>query len=491
MKIAFVQPPVKGPGIPLMTQNRQFQWYRSPITKYYIFPVVTGYAATLLSKDGHTVLWEDAVAEGKTLKQLFDTLEKEKPDLIVIESKTPVVIQHWKFINALKKMLPFSKVVLMGDHVTAYPKESFQKCKVDYVLSGGDFDFLLSSLVQFLNKKTKVLGAGIYYRNKNKTVVSTGGEKRGHNMEKLPKIDRILTKWWLYSGDNGNFIYKPNAYTMIGRDCWWRRPSHDGKSGCTFCSWTTIFPQWRVGTPQQLLDEVGYLISLGVKEIFDDTGTFPVGKWLSEFCKGMINRGYNKQVVFGCNMRAGALRQKDYTLMGKAGFRFILYGLESYNQKTLDRINKGTTAKQLEDSLKMAVTAGLQPHITVMLGYPWETKEDALKTVSFVRHLFSKGYIYTMQATILMPYPGTALFDEAVKNNWLISKDYSRYDMGELVLKTPMSEGELKSLVQKCYHSFWTPAYIKRKIVSIRSFSDITHIMFQAFKYGSKLLDFS
>ena len=41
-------------------------------------------------------------------------------------------------------------------------------------------------------------------------------------------------------------------------------------------------------------------------------------------------------------MRFAALNQEQYNLMAKAGFRFILYGLESNNQKTLDKIDKNT-----------------------------------------------------------------------------------------------------------------------------------------------------
>ena len=48
-----------------------------------------------------------------------------------------------------------------------------------------------------------------------------------------------------------------------------------------------------------------------VKEIFDDSGTLPVGKWLHDLCHQIIKRGLNKKVTFGCNMRFGALTQKE------------------------------------------------------------------------------------------------------------------------------------------------------------------------------------
>ena len=35
----------------------------------------------------------------------------------------------------------------------------------------------------------------------------------------------------------------------------------------------------------------------------------------------MIDRGYNDEVQFSCNMRFGALTRDDYRLMKKAGFQ--------------------------------------------------------------------------------------------------------------------------------------------------------------------------
>lgn len=490
MKIAIVSPPLSGPGTPLLSQNRQFQWFRSPLASYVIYPIVPAYAATLLKSKGYSVFWMDYVAERKSYQDFVDKIKKEKIDLITIETKAPVVKQHWKIINDLKKRLPKIICVLMGDHVTALPKESFKKSKVDYVLCGGDYDFLLLNLVDFLSGNKKVLESGIFYKDRKGKIKNAIQGKIVHDLNKLPLIDRKLTKWELYSIGNGNFKYTPNTYTMAGRDCWWRRSSKQGGVGCTFCSWTTLFSDWRVVKPERLLDEVGSLIDLGVKEIFDDTGTFPIGPWLEKFCKGMIKRGYSRKVIFGCNMRAGALKEKEFKLMKKAGFRFILYGLESVNQRTLDRLNKGTTPEMLEESLRFAKKAGLEPHITVMFGYPWETKEEVEKTVEFTNSLFKKGYMDTLQATLLMPYPGTALYKEAEKNNWLLTKDYSRYDMSEPILKTPLTDQELKKAIRDCYNSFWSFSFIKRKILNVRNFEDLKFLIFLGVKYLSKLLDF-
>ncbi len=465
MKVSISYPPViSEKGIPLLTQNRQFQWFNNPT---YIYPMIPAYAATLLKENGYEVLWDDGIAEELDPCQYMDRIVTARPDVIVMETKTPLIKYHWKIIDDIKKRLPLTKLVLVGDHVTAFPQESLENCLADYIITGGDYDFLLVNLCNHLSKG-ETLGPGIWYK-KNKRVQNTGQFKHNHDLNSLPFIDRELTRWQLYARKNGNFKKLPGTYTMVGRDCWWHR--------CTFCSWTTIYPGFRVRTPQSLLDEIGMLIdNYKVREIFDDTGTFPIGKWLESFCHGMIEHGYNREVDLGCNMRFGALNQKQYSLMRKAGFRYLLFGLESARQETLDRICKGIKVSDIIEGCKMAKAAGLEPHLTIMVGYPWETKEDACRTVELAKYLFSRGYADTLQATIVIPYPGTPLFRECRENDLLIVHDWDDYDMKKSVMKTSLGEDELKKISRDLYRIFFTPKYIIRRLAAIRSLNDLKFI---------------
>ena len=482
MKIAISYPSLDtSKGVPLLSQNRQFQYFNNPT---FIYPVIPAYAATILKESGFQVSWLDAIAKRWPLSKYLEEVERSRVDILAIESKTPTIKPYWKIIDDLKKFFPKLKIVLMGDHVTALPLESMEKSEVDFVITGGDFDFALLNLVKYLDKKIKYLEPGVYYRDKKGKVQNSGHFRLDHSLEKLPLIDRELTNWQLYAYANGNFKYTPGTYTMIGRDCWWRRPSAQGGHGCTFCSWTSTFPKWRVGTPEKLLMEVKACLDLGIREIFDDTGTFPIGPWLKEFCQGMIDRGYHKKIKIGCNMRANGIKnQETYDLMGRAGFRFILYGLESASQKTLDRLNKGTTPEDMVIGAKMASKAGLEPHVTCMVGYPWESKEEAETTVVRTKELFDKGWINTLQATIVIPYPGTALFRECEKNKWLKTRDWNRYDMREPIMKAPIPDAEIMDLTQKIYTSFLTPRYIFRKLLSIRTMDDINYYLIRGGKY--------
>ena len=489
MKVLISYPPLaQEKGVPLLSQNRQFQYFKDPT---FIYPVVPAYAATLLKNEGYEVIWDDCIAREWDMNWFLDFIQKEKPDLIAMETKTPVVQEHWKIIDKIKIALPEIKVVLFGDHVTALPKESLENSKTDFVLTGGDYDFLLLNLCNVL-KESKQAGAhytleahlepGIWMR-KNGKIVNTGKFQLNHNLNSLPMIDRELTNWKLYAYKNGNFRRTPGTYIMSGRDCWW------GK--CTFCSWPQLYPEFRTRSPENVLDEIEMLTEkFQVKEIMDDTGTLPVGTWLKDFCHGMIERKLNTKVTLDCNMRFGAVDYEGYKLMHKAGFRFLLFGIESANQKTLDRIKKNLTVDTIVDSCRLARKAGLHPHITIMFGYPWETYEDAQNTLKLGKWLLKKDYAYTMQSTVVVPYPGTPLFDYCSDDDLLYSRDWSYYDMKNPVMKLKFEPEKLMKLVQSLYSVSFSPEFIMRKMLSVRDADDIKYFSRAFMKVMGHIFDF-
>lgn len=500
LRLVVGYPPIpSSKGVPLLSQNRQFQYFNA---KTYIYPMVPAYAASNAQHHGYKVKWMDGIAAEQTYEEWEKELKAFKPDVLMIETKSPVVKKHWKLINQLKKKLPKLKIVLVGDQVSFLPQETMEMSNVDYVITGGDYDFMIVNILDHLSKGTE-LESGVWWRpkdkdikyskpikfktKKGKTFYNSGEASLAHNLNDLPFVDRELTNWKAYAYFNGNYKYYPGTYMYSGRDCWWNR--------CTFCVWDhTINPigSYRRFTPQRLFDEVKHVVdNYGVKEIFDDAGTFMVGKGLRDFCNLMIDSGYSKKVVYSCNMRLNALKQKDYDLMGKANFRFILYGMESANQKTLDKLDKGMKSHEIKEGVKMAKKAGLEPHLTVMLGYPWEDYDDALRTINLAKECFDEGYVDTLQATITIPYPGTPLWKECKEKGWLLTEDYEDYDMRKPVMKTSLTEEEILKLTQKLYSSFLTPRFMWRKISSIRSWPDIKFLLMAGWRFLGHLKDFS
>ena len=450
-RVAIAYPPLKsGKGVALLTQNRQFQWFSRPT---YIFPVVPATAATMLKKSGCDVLFLDGIAAEMSPEDFDARLEAFRPDVLVIETKTPVVKRHWawieKFSNRMSAAGASVRVVMVGDHVTALPQESAEKPGVWAIIPGGDWD---CGLLDFIE----------------------AGCPRGiqpfalrESLKDLPWIDRDLVHWELYAKKNGNFRRTPGTYIMSGRDCW------HGK--CTFCSWTTLYPKYRTRDPIDVVNEIEYLVEkYDVKEIMDDSGSFPVGEWLTTFCNEMIRRGLPKKVRLDCNMRFGRLGLDDYKLMRKAGFQFVLFGVESANQETLDRFVKALKVEDVEKGAKWATEAGLDVHVTFMFGHAWEGPSEIAKTVALARRLLAKGWAKTLQCTLTIPYPGTPLFKELKANDGLTTLDWDEYDMRRAITKTPLvSEDDLKCAIREVYRGFLQPGAIWHRLATTRNLFDI------------------
>ena len=345
-------------------------------------------------------------------KHSMHEMEEFKPDAIFMETKAPIHHEIMKWKEDLHLRFPKASIHIYGDHA-------------------------------------KQLGMDpIDYKN------------LGH------EIDRGLTQWELYAYANGNFKRTPGTYIMSARDCWW------GK--CTFCSWAHYFDNYQCREVEDVLDEIEELvIAYDIKEIMDDAGTFPKGEWLKDFCSGMVDRGLHKEVSINCNVRFGYLGKSAYKDMKKAGFRMVLYGLESANQITLDRINKGVKLSHVKEELKIATGEGLFTHVSVMYGFPWESLLQAHNTYFFLEELINEGFIYTVQASTVVPYPGTKMAHNAFDFNWLETFDWTKYDMTQPVMKCNYNPQEL---VNDTYKLLTSPQAIWHKLKRIRDIADVKYL---------------
>jgi len=265
-------------------------------------------------------------------------------------------------------------------------------------------------------------------------------EKIDVPFNKLPYPDRTFTgalhkRWQGY----GNYKFHPATHMMAANLCWY------GK--CTFCIDTDKIKRGEAVQTRSVdhcIEEIDDCIRLGFKEIFDDSGTFPVGEWLTKFCESMFG-GRNKEVTMGCNMKPVNV---NYKMMANAGFRFLLFGIESANQFTLDKLEKGGKADKTIEYMKAASDAGLEPHGTFMTGYPWENEEDEKRTIELCHYLLKKGYLKTAQASVY-------------------SEPRTRPD--------PNSMGH--KYLPRFYDVYKSPTFLIQKIKDLRRWEDFTYYL--------------
>lgn len=461
MKVAISYPPIINElgQVAMVSQNRNVQFFKHPT---YLLPVIHAQAATWLNNDGVDVLWDDANAQQRTYEQWFTDLIKSAPDIIVFESTTPVMNFYWEQTKKIKASLPESIVIMTGYHSMRKPEETLENSPTDIVLQSNHIDFVLHQLVPWINEhkdwRTSCDVEGLWIRTDDKGWRHTGAFKQVEALDSSPDIDRDLIQWKNYAYENGNYLQTPGTYaTSVIRDCTF--------GNCTFCRYNGPDLTFSSRSVERSLDEYERLIEEGVKEIFDDSGVWYRGEQARAFARGIIKRGLHKKgVYFGFNTRFGYLDEETIALLGKANFRFILVGMEAADEETLNRLNKGYLPHQAYQNLEWFTKYGLHPHLTIMVGYYWQTQEMLDLTVKTVKDMMFKGLARTLQVTLCTPLDFTPYHQECIDNDVLLAKSYDEFDMSRIIVKTPIPADAYYKAVKDMYGIATDPRFIFRQI---------------------------
>lgn len=478
MKVAILYPPL-GDGVrkPMLTQNRQFRYTSS--TQINIFPVVAASAATMLKNAGHEVFFLDGIARDLSMQEFTSMWRSFKPEFLVLETKAPVITQHWAFIDKYRDKFN-CPCMLIGDHVTAFPEESLKACSVDCVLTGGDWDNSITQLADHLSGKGPK-PSGLYWRNGSK-IESSGTFELVDDLDCLPIIDRTLTRW----SDYGEaYLFRPTTHIMSGRGCGER----SGRPGiCTFCVWQ--YTLWgnkaRLFSPDRVAGEIQHLVeNYRVKEIFDDneSGAIYDYDWMEEFYSCLKFRKLIGKVILSSNARADALDSRTCSLLKRIGYRLLKIGLESGDNKILKKIGKRMTVEKITEGVKCAKDHGLRVLLTTMVGYPWETEETARKTYKVAKELvlYKTRPGDCVQSSVFMPYPGTPAFKLAQRKGWITLSGpefYDRMTMDEPLIKTQI---DTSKWCHRIFKILFTPRYLTMSFLRIRS-RDEVRLAFRGFR---------
>jgi anaerobic magnesium-protoporphyrin IX monomethyl ester cyclase len=468
MKIAVSYPPIVNQDgqKAMVSQNRNVQFFKEPT---YLLPVIHGQAATWLRNIGYDVLWDDGNSQLKTFDNWYLNLITEAPDIIIFESTTPVMKFYWAVANKLKTDLPHCTIIMTGYHSMRKPEETLRESSVDIVLRSNHVDFVLQKLIPFIDENTNWRKncsiEGLVFRRDENNFLDTGNFKQIEPLDLAPDVDRDLVRWKNYAYENGNFLQTPGTYaTSVVRDCMF------GK--CSFCRYNGPDLTFSMRSVQKSLDEYQRLIEdYGAREIFDDSGVWYRGAEAREFSQGIIDRGlHKKDCYFGFNTRFGYLDEDTISLLAKANFRFILVGLEAADEETLNRLNKGYGPEDSEHNLKLYTKYGLFPHLTIMVGYYWQTRDQLEKTIATVKRFMFEGIARTLQVTLCTPIDFTPYHQECLDKKALLTDNYDDFDMSKLIVKTPLPHNNYYDAIREMYSIAFHPKFILKQLQFLARF---------------------
>jgi radical SAM superfamily enzyme YgiQ (UPF0313 family) len=192
-----------------------------------------------------------------------------------------------------------------------------------------------------------------------------------------------------------------------------------------------------------------------VKEFFFDDDTFNIQKARTvELCAKL--KPLN--LTWSCTSRV-TTDYETLKAMKEAGCRLLIVGYESGDAQILKNIKKGATVERARQFTKDCHQLGLVIHGDFILGLPGETKETIQNTMAFAKELD----VETIQVSVAHAYPGTELFDFAVKNGFLSNQ--KMVDEGGHQMAHIEYPGLSSDEIMEAVHRFYDEYYFRPKAV--------------------------
>ena len=90
-------------------------------------------------------------------------------------------------------------------------------------------------------------------------------------------------------------------------------------------------------------------------------------------------------VTWWCQLRPTKDLRGHLQELYRSGLRSIAWGVESGNQRILDLMKKGTKVEDIPAILEESHNAGIKNMVYAMFGFPTETKDEFMETLSFLK----------------------------------------------------------------------------------------------------------
>ena len=368
-------------------------------------------------------------------------------EFLVLFTSTPGFPGDIRLVKKIKETNPKIKIAFVGPHVTVLPERSLKDCReIDFVVRK-EFDY---AVCEFANGKPldEILGISFL---KHGSVVHTPDRPEVQDLDSLPHVTEIYRRDLDVTKYNVPFLLYPYVSLYTTRGC---------PAQCTFCLWpqTLSGHPWRKRSTDDVAREMAKAKDFwpDVREFFFDDDTFNIQKVRTiELCEKLKPL----KLTWSCTSRV-TTDYETLKAMKEAGCRLLIVGYESGDPQILKNIKKGATVERARQFTKDCHKLGLVVHGDFILGLPGETHETIRTTVAFAKELD----VETIQVSVAHAYPGTELYDFAVKNGFMVG-DNKMVDEGGHQLAHIQYPGLPADDIMEAVHRFYDEYYFRPKAV--------------------------
>ncbi len=363
-----------------------------------LLPNGLGYINALLCRDGYRS--KIANLSPYNWQEIGKLLSVERPALLGISQFTHNRFESARVAKLAKEANPACFVVFGGPHATHRCHELLSHYPVvDAVVLGEGEETFCDLARHIVRRGDRDLDGvkGIAFR-KGEGIVKTPPRSPLLDLDALPFPATCF-------GDAvGADIHRQAEFIITSRGC---------PASCSFCSSPRFWGKGlRFRSPRSIVEEIRFIrdrYGLIYFSLRDDTFTADRER-VVEFCRLLLRE--KVYILWNCQSRVNAVDEDVLLWMKRAGCECVQFGVESGSPRILKELGKRISPEQVKKAALAVRRAGIQLSVYLITGVPGETEEDLKETLTLLAAI--KGH--DGQVSPLAYYPGTGLFEEAVRS---------------------------------------------------------------------------
>lgn len=331
--------------------------------------------------------------------------------------------------NHFKQKNPEALFIAGGIEVSFIAKDVFKFAPFDVIVIGEGEKALLEILKAILAGKTQFDGIkSIYWRFENDIHFNGYGQQLDivEYREIYEAIDYSRIPYDRYWGSNARLYKSPNwreiraIRSIFSNFCPYR---------CKFCASTNYISYSYSGKltggrfhflPIEDVAQTILKITRAWESvetiIFDDDNLSINHQYLQNLCIEIVRLKkigmLKKDLSFICQGRADSFikqNAKTLDLMKAAGFRMVMFGIESFSNNALAFLGKKITREQAIEAIQATRSAGIVPLIYLILFPPHISKKDLIETIDAAVEQLSNN-LEVSTTLLVMNIPGSAFY---------------------------------------------------------------------------------
>ncbi len=364
-------------------------------------------------------------------------------DHVILHTSTPSLQNDCRVAEAIKAQRPDTVVGFVGPHAAVLPEETLNASRAIDWVAREEFDHTCREVAE--GRRIETI-AGLSFRERDGVIRHNPDRELISEMDSLPSVADVYRRDLDIKRYYIGYLLHPYISFYTGRGC---------PARCSFCLWPQTIGghRYRVRSPGSVVAEVRRMQDLfpEAKEFFFDDDTFTANlPRAREIASGLAASG----VTWSCNSRAN-IGYDAIRFLKDRGLRLLLVGYESASDAILRNIRKGVTVAQMRCFTSDCRKAGVTIHGTFIIGLPGETPTTIEESIRFAMELD----VFSIQVSLAAPYPGTELYDQAIANGWLESRDAApvrRHGYQDAVLRYPdLDREDMLEAVDRFYRSYF------------------------------------